>query len=133
MTNTTEAVIPATKILIVDDSFLVGAKVAELLLSIPDIVLLPQVGTEEEAIKSCIENSPDIVLVDFHLSNGNGMEVVKAIKNNQAQTKIIMLTNSSNEFYIKKFKEFGGDIFLDKTKDFSEIVSVVAAFIQPIV
>lgn len=116
---------PIIKILIVDDSELIGSKIRELLLGIPNLLLLPQVRTANDALKSIMKNQPDVVILDFRLLQGNGFDVLKTIKKDLPGIKTIMLTNSSGESYQKKFKEYGGDIFLDKTKEFSNIAGAV--------
>ena len=66
-----------------------------------------------------------MVILDFRLSQGNGLDVLKALKKDQPGIKTIMLTNLSGDSYQKKFKEFGGDVFLDKTKEFSDVANAV--------
>jgi PAS domain S-box-containing protein len=123
------AVTKQKKILIIDDSELVGTKVGEILISIPGVDYLGQAKTVKSGLKVCAEKNPDIVFLDIKLPDGNGKDVLIELKKNYPGIIVCMLTNFDSDFHKQKFSELGADQFLDKTRDFTRIADVVQSFL----
>jgi two-component system, NarL family, invasion response regulator UvrY len=85
------------KILLIDDSAMVGARILKLLSSIPAIQLLGQAMTAKDGLQVCKEADPDIVILDINLPDASGIRLLKELKSRQPLIRVIMLTNSSNE------------------------------------
>ena len=118
------------KVLLIDDSELIGAKVLMLLSTIPSLELLSQVKSVKEGLRACREEKPDIVLLDINLPDGSGIGLLKELKKSQPHVRVIMLTNSANSFYRAKCAELKAEYFLDKTKDFSRIPQLLNDYLQ---
>ena len=118
------------KVLLIDDSQLVGAKVLKLLSTIPSIELLGQAKTVKEGLRACKEEMPDIVLLDINLPDGSGIGLLKELKIRQPNIRVIMLTNSADSFYRHKCAELKAEDFLDKTKDFHRIPQLLTSCLQ---
>ena len=115
------------KVLLIDDSVMVGARILHLLSTVPSLELLGQAKTVNEGLYLCQKTNPDIVFLDINLPDGTGIKLLKELKVRQPHTWVIMLTNSSSEFYRTKCAELGAEYFLDKTKDFHRIRDVIDA------
>jgi len=113
------------KVLLIDDSEIVGARVLELLSAIPGIEVIGQAKTLREGLSLSTEMHPRIIFLDINLPDGLGIDLLKGLKNSQPYIWVIMLTNSSNEFYKRKCTELGADFFLDKTQDFPLIAELI--------
>jgi len=118
------------KVLLVDDSELIGSKVLDLLSTISAVELLGQAKSVKEGLRACEEEKPDIVLLDINLPDGSGIGLLKELKKRQPQIRVIMLTNSADSFYRKKCAELKAEHFLDKTKDFELIPQLVAECLE---
>ena len=59
------------------------------------------------------------------MPDGNGIEVLKSIKNSNSKIKVIILTNYPFPQYKKICMEFGADYFFDKSNDFNKIIDIV--------
>ena len=114
------------KVLLIDDSELIGAKVLDLLLNISAVELLGQAKSVKEGLRACEEEKPDIVILDINLPDGSGISLLKELKILQPHVRVIMLTNSVGSFYRAKCAELKAEYFLDKTKDFDRIPQLVA-------
>lgn len=68
--------------------------------------------------------SPAVVLLDIKLGSSSGMDVLKEIKEESPQTRILMLTGLQDEDNIRRAKELGADDYINKpfTLDFLEKV-----------
>lgn len=80
------------RILIVDDHILFREGLAGLLNSQPDLKVVGQAGSVHEAIMMSQELQPDLVLMDFGLPDGTGLDATRAILSNQPKTNLVFLT-----------------------------------------
>src|SRR5450755_4421728 len=113
------------KILLIEDSEMIGARILRLLSKIPSVELLGQARTAKEGLQLCKDRDPNLVFLDINLPDESGIMVLKKLKNLQPEIQIIMLTNSSHEFYRDKCAELGAEFFLDKTRDFPQILELI--------
>jgi len=112
------------KVMIIDDSEIIGRRLVQLL-SLPSLKVFPVAKSFSQALEIFPKIKPDIIVLDFNIPGGNGIELLKKLKKIRPTVKAIMLTNSTAAVYKRKFKESGGDIFLDKTNDFINITDAV--------
>jgi two-component system NarL family response regulator len=80
------------RILIVDDHILFREGLAGLLRSQPDMEVIGECGTVSEAVIMANELRPQVILMDFSLPDGTGLEATRAILPNMPDSKIIFLT-----------------------------------------
>ena len=80
------------KVLIVDDHVLFREGVVSLLNSQPDITVIGEAGGVDEAIATARELEPDLILMDFGLPDGTGLDATQAILAERPGTKIVFLT-----------------------------------------
>jgi DNA-binding NarL/FixJ family response regulator len=80
------------RILLVDDHVLFRQGVAGLLAAQPDLKVAGEAGTVAEAIARARELQPDLILMDFVLPDGTGLEATGAILASLPQAKIVFLT-----------------------------------------
>lgn len=118
------------RILLIENSEMVGTRILDLLSTIPSLELLGQSKTLRNGLQVCESTNPDIVMLDINLPDGSGISLIKELKTRWPQICIIMLTNSSNEFYRSKCAELGAAFFLDKTTDFPRIIEIVSKIIS---
>jgi DNA-binding response OmpR family regulator len=78
-----------------------------------------------EAVKLIVKERPVIVLLDINMPGKSGIEVLRYIKEEGWYCKVIMVSNHSNESYRKLCLEAGADHFLDKSRDFGLIPSLI--------
>ena len=62
------------KLVLVDDHVLFREGLASLLRSQPDIKLVGMASTVQDAVQIVFQETPDIVLMDFQLSDCSGVE-----------------------------------------------------------
>lgn len=101
------------------------------------MVLLSEAGNDKpvvvandynEAVKLLAKEKPEIVLLDVNLPGKSGIEILRFIKREGWYCKVIMATNHSNNSYRNLCMEAGADHFLDKSKEFGKIPSVIAGW-----
>lgn len=80
------------RVLFVDDHILIREGLVTLLNSQPDLEVVGQAGSVREAIEMARELKPDLILMDFGLPDGTGLDATKIILADQPDTKIVFLT-----------------------------------------
>jgi two-component system NarL family response regulator len=85
------------RVLIVDDHILFREGLIGLLRTQPDMEVVGECGSVQEAIDQCAKIKPDVILMDYSLPDGTGLEATQAILHIQPETKIIFLTIHDND------------------------------------
>ena len=102
--------------MLVDDHALVRAAVRQALTA-PDVEMVAETATAEEAIVLAPEVRPDVLLVDIDLPGMDGVELVRELAPRLPDTRIVMLTVSSADHHLLDAMRFGAVGYL--TKDLS--------------
>lgn len=80
------------RVLIVDDHVLFREGLKNLIENQPDFEVIAEAGTVHDAIDLALELSPDLVLMDIGLPDGDGLVAVKEILSGNPEIKVVMLT-----------------------------------------
>lgn len=78
-----------------------------------------------EAVSMIANKNPEIILLDMNMPGRSGVEVLRYVREEGWECKVIMVTNHSNSSYRKLCQEAGADYFLDKSRDFGQIPSLI--------
>lgn len=81
------------KILIVDDHAVVRKGIRALLATETDLEVIGEAVDGEQAVALYQELKPDLLLLDLIMPKVNGIEVIKKIKGDHPQAKILVLTS----------------------------------------
>ena len=84
------------RILLVDDHVLFRKGVESLLAPRQDVEVVGEAGDGLEAIAQARETVPDVILMDIHMPQCDGLEAVRIIKREMPHVHIIMLTVSDD-------------------------------------
>jgi response regulator of citrate/malate metabolism len=113
-------------VLIVDDNRFYVDRMTEMLNDLEGIGLINTAKNYREAYYQLGNVEHDLVLLDIHLPDGNGLNLLKQIKGSPAKTEVIMVSNNSDDFYRRQSKELGAYYFLDKTNDFEMMPAILS-------
>jgi DNA-binding NarL/FixJ family response regulator len=95
------------RVLIADDHLLLRDGIAVLIANCDDIVVVGQAETGREAIAAHRQLRPDVTLMDLQLPDMDGVDVIKAIKSESPQARIIVLTTYSGDTRAQKALKAG--------------------------
>jgi DNA-binding NarL/FixJ family response regulator len=118
------------KVFIADDSVQIRERLMEMLSEFPEIEIMGEAEGVPEAIRDIWKLNPDVVILDIRMSGGNGMKVLKEVKQNRSHPVVIMLTNYPYPQYRKKCMDLGADHFFDKATEFEKVTEVLGQLIQ---
>ena len=113
------------KILIVDDSEPVGARLVALLRRVEGLEFLPQVFNAKEAELVFQSDRPEVVLLDLQLRDGTSLGLLRDIKTKVPSTRVFVLTAHLDERYRNPCLEAGADFYLSKTTDLPLLAGIL--------
>ncbi len=113
------------RLLVVDDSAVAGSRLLSLFGSIPDVELLPQARSVASARRAFYGGGPDVVVTDFSLPDGTGLDVVRYVKRVWPWTVVIVLTSESLAPFRRRCLEAGADFVLDKSMMVDDLLRIV--------
>lgn len=121
---------PALRVLLVEDSSLLAARLSELIRRLPDVDLIDTVQTETDAVSRISDSVPDVLILDLHLRSGSGFGVLRSLarENPTARPKVIILTNFGLPEYRREAETFGVEAFLDKSRDYFRLPALLQDF-----
>lgn len=109
------------KVLSVDDSSTITIHLKYLFSDLEKIEWIGHAYSLDEG-KSLVENtSPDVILLDIMVNEESGFELLSYVKSNFPKVKVFMLSNLTDQIYIKKSKQLGACQFIDKSYEFETI------------
>jgi DNA-binding NarL/FixJ family response regulator len=112
---------------IVDDHPVISEGLARILSAEADIELAGTASNVVDALAMVERHRPDVVLMDYLLPDGDGVEATKKILRRWPETKILMMSGSdASDVHILAFAA-GCVGFLAKNRPWGEVVSAVRA------
>lgn len=111
------------KVFLADDSPIIRQRLISLIAELAglDIVGIAQTGAE--AIDGAETLKPDVLILDIHMPESSGFDVLKQIKQRPDAPVIIILTNHPE--YQQGCLNAGADYFLDKSVEFNQIAGLL--------
>lgn len=115
------------RVVIVEDSALIRARLSESLAEIPNLVIVDQVENEAAAVAVLREGRWDAVVLDLQLRQGTGLGVLKALAQGARpeNSKVIVFTNYAFPQYRDRSLALGADYFFDKAREFHRVREVL--------
>jgi DNA-binding NarL/FixJ family response regulator len=101
------------RVMIVDDHPLLRAAVSQAI-NAPDVVMVAEAGSAEEALESAPNVRPDVLLVDIAMPGMTGVQLVRELAPRLPDTVIVMLTVSGADRDVWEAISYGASGYLTK-------------------
>jgi RNA polymerase sigma factor (sigma-70 family) len=112
-------------VLIVEDHQVVAEGLAALINDQDDMEVVGHVGSVAESIARTAELQPDLVLLDFRLTDGTGADAAAGIRQMRPETKLIFLTREDSDAARFAALESGASAFIHKSRAAQEVVEAI--------
>src|ERR1700716_3154379 len=89
------------------------------------MTVVGKVGSVSESINLAAELSPDVVILDFRLTDGTGADAGAGIRHIRPETKLIFLTREDSDGARFAALESGASAFIHKSRAASEVVDAI--------
>lgn len=118
-------------ILIVDDHSIIRRTLGEWLKEEFPGVRIMEASSAEEALQSLlVDDTPELILMDFHLPGRSGIAASSTIKEHHPRLPIVMLTIQEGEQYLKRALEAGIDGYVVKRKMYTDLVPAISGVLS---
>jgi len=118
------------KVIVVDDHVLFREGLVAIIRSEPDIDVIGQAGTVKEAVSLVASLQPDLILMDFGLPDGTGVDATKLIIKDFPESKIVFLTMSEEDENLFAAIRGGAKGYLLKNMHPAKLVATIKSVSQ---
>lgn len=110
--------------LLVDDSEPIRVRLLEMMSEIDGVHALGAASLEE-ARRAIQTEPPDLIVLDVRLPDGNGIDLLLAIRAGGLTMPVVMLTGAPSTGLRAACLNAGADFFLDKLTEFHRVPEIV--------
>lgn len=118
------------KILLVDDHVLFREGLASLLDAQPGLTVVGSASSMEDAAAFTQELQPELVLMDFILPDGSGLDYIRFMLEQHPQIKVVFLTMYSDDTLIMEALEEGATGYLRKNVPVEDLLAYIYSLQQ---
>lgn len=116
---------PVTRVYLVEDSPILTKLLIGLLDAEPGVLVAGHADNARTATADIVELRPDAVVLDLHLREGNGIDVIRALRQAGTVPTCIVLTNHSGLPYRRAALDAGAHHFFDKSTEIPLMLSLI--------
>lgn len=125
------------KVMLADDHILMREGIRQLLECDDSVEIVGEVSNGEQCMQMIYKVKPEVLLLDINMPVKNGIEVLREIRNNKWNIKVLILTVHNEIEYLLKAMDIGVDGYILKESEFSELKKAIntvmsgETYIQP--
>jgi DNA-binding NarL/FixJ family response regulator len=114
-----------TRLYYVEDNAEVRRRIDRELSRIEGVEVLGYSEKAVEALREIRRRRPDVVVLDLQLLEGNGADVLKGLRDDDAKPVIFVLTNHSDPVIRERSRKAGATHFFDKSTEFELFIDTL--------
>ena len=115
------------RVLVADDQRVVRDGLRMLLGMLPGVEVIGTAVDGTDAVRQAVKAVPDVVLMDLHMPNCDGVEAIRRIVREQPSVRVVVLTAYSDDDSVFAALRAGARGFLTKDAGATEIFQAVSA------
>jgi two-component system, NarL family, response regulator LiaR len=115
----------AISVLLVDDHAMVRQGVRAFLITQPDISVVGEAGSGEEAVKLSAQHIPDVILMDLIMPDMDGVEATRRVKQVSPRSQVVVLTSYHEDEHIFPALKAGALSYILKDVSAAELAAAV--------
>ncbi|SPE24800.1 Two component transcriptional regulator, LuxR family [Candidatus Sulfotelmatobacter sp. SbA7] len=113
------------KVMVVDDHPLMRVGVAAIINARPNMTVVAQTGTGEEAVALFHKHAPDITLMDLRLPGMSGVDAILAIRARYPDSRFVVLTTYEGDEDIHRAFEAGARGYVIKGMPYQTLIDAL--------
>lgn len=116
---------PRARVLIVDDHPAVREALGIRIGRQPDLEVCGEAAETSEALRLVAETEPDVAVIDISLKTGNGIDLIKRIKDRNQQVRMLVWSMHSESLYAERALHAGALGYINKDQATDRIVEAI--------
>lgn len=112
-------------VLLVDDHAMVRQGVRAFLVTQPDISVVAEAGSGEEAVNLTAQHVPDVILMDLIMPEMDGVEATRRVKQVSPRSQVVVLTSYHEDEHIFPALKAGALSYILKDVSAEELAAAV--------
>lgn len=113
------------RILLVDDHAVVRGGLSKFLLVYPDLELVGEAESGEEALTMCLACRPNVVLMDLKMPGMDGITATRLIRQRCPDIRVIVLTSFHEDNLVQGALQAGATGYLQKNVTAADLASAI--------
>jgi DNA-binding NarL/FixJ family response regulator len=113
------------RVLIVDDHPAIREALASRIGRQPDLKVCGEAADTSDALRLVAETQPDVAVVDISLKTGNGIDLIKRLKDRDDDVRILVWSMHSESLFAERALRAGALGYINKDQDTDRIVYAI--------
>jgi DNA-binding NarL/FixJ family response regulator len=118
------------RVLIVDDHPAVREALSLRIGRQPDLAVCGEAADMDDALRLVAENRPDVAVVDISLKTGNGIDLIKRMKEREDSIRVLVWSMHSESFYARRALRAGALGYVSKDQATDKIVEAIRRVLE---
>lgn len=119
-----------TRILVADDHRILREGIRRILEADPELSVVAEADTGEEAVRLAIEQTPDVAVIDVTMPRLGGIEAIRRIRSAAPRTRCLALSMHETHFQVTQALQAGATGYVVKNASAAEFIEAVRATAQ---
>jgi DNA-binding NarL/FixJ family response regulator len=113
------------RVLVIDDHALIREGLRRLISRDDSIHVVGEAASKREALAQISHHDPDVIVVDLHLPDGSGLDVIAWARSASQKIGIVVLTMSNMPEHVRASMQSGASAHVDKSAPISEVLQAI--------
>jgi DNA-binding NarL/FixJ family response regulator len=109
-------------VLVIDDHAIVREGLKRAMTQDPQVKIVGEAASKREAFAQIAHHNPDVIVVDLHLPDGSGLDIIRWARSNSKKIGIVVLTMSDLPEYIVASLDAGASAFVEKSHRLAKLL-----------
>jgi DNA-binding NarL/FixJ family response regulator len=116
---------PAKSVVLIEDETIVRQMLHIAVEQVPGLRVAAEFGDGKEGLAYCLAKPPTLLICDLSLPGMHGFDVIKALREQQPNARILVLTSRADTNLPTQFAALGVQGYLDKTKPLPMLLDAI--------
>jgi DNA-binding NarL/FixJ family response regulator len=124
---TASTAVAQSRVLIVDDNLLIRRTLTQLINQHQGLIVCGHASSVDEGTETAVRLKPDLALIDLTLGNGDGLPLIRQLRERLPQTRILVLSMHEETVFAFPVLRAGADGFVMKQKASQHLFEAIRA------
>ncbi len=108
------------RLVIIEDQTAIREMLVEILAHDKSFILVGQCGDGQAGLKMCLEQKPDVLVLDAKLPGLNGVDLLRRLGKQLPGLRVLVFSGHENPVVVREMLEAGASGFVEKTAGINE-------------